>query len=69
MPMMLRANASNGVKACNDWGIKHFGCLAHSLHLVVAPFLLGKSKSKKEVDHTADQIVDKHEEDPEPKCQ
>ena len=41
--MMLRDNASNGKKACNDWNIKHFGCIAHSIHLIVGPFLIEKS--------------------------
>ena len=40
---LLRDNASNGKKVCNDWNIKHFGCIAHSIHLVVGPFLIEKS--------------------------
>ena len=27
LSMMLRDNASNGIKACRDWGIKSFGCI------------------------------------------
>ena len=42
--MMLRDSGSNMVKACVDWGIPHFPCIGHSLHLVVGPFLLEKKK-------------------------
>ena len=28
------------VKACEDWDIKHFPCIGHSMHLLVGPFLL-----------------------------
>jgi len=35
MMMMLRDHASNAIKACHDWGIPHFGCIGHTLHLVV----------------------------------
>ena len=41
---MLRDSGSNMVKACVDWGIPHFPCIGHSLHLVVSPFLLQKKK-------------------------
>ena len=43
--MMLRDSGSNMVKACEDWGIDHFPCIGHSLHLVVGPFLLEKKKT------------------------
>ncbi|GAX15901.1 hypothetical protein FisN_2Lu388 [Fistulifera solaris] len=46
--MVLRDNASNGVKACNDWGVSHFGCVAHCLHLIVGPFLLCSKKEDDE---------------------
>lgn len=49
LAMLLRDNASNGVKACNDWGIPHFGCVAHCLHLIVGPFLLCSKKEEEEV--------------------
>lgn len=52
--MLLRDNASNGVKACNDWGIPNFGCVAHCLHLIVGPFLLC---SKKEEDEVRDAVA------------
>jgi hypothetical protein len=42
--MMLRGSGSNMVKACQDWGIPHFPCIGHSLHLVVGPFLLQKKE-------------------------
>lgn len=56
LSMMLRDNASNGVKACNDWGIKHFGCIAHCIHLVVGPFVLeerGNHLNAAELDEVA----------------
>jgi hypothetical protein len=49
LAMLLRDNASNGVKACRDMQINHFGCIGHGLHLVVGPFLL-KKKKKNEMD-------------------
>ena len=45
--MMLRDSGSNMVKACEDWGIPHFPCIGHSLHLVVGPFLLEKKDKDK----------------------
>ena len=44
LSMMMRDNASNGVKACNDLGIRHFGCIGHSIHLVIGPFVIEKKK-------------------------
>ncbi|TYZ68157.1 hypothetical protein PybrP1_005108 [[Pythium] brassicae (nom. inval.)] len=38
--LVLRGNGSKMVKACDDWGVAHFGCIGHCLHLVVGPFLL-----------------------------
>ena len=32
--MMLHDSGSNMVKACRDWGIDHFACIGHSLHLL-----------------------------------
>lgn len=49
LTMLLRDNASNAVKACNDWGISHFGCVSHCLHLIVGPFLLCSKKEEAEV--------------------
>ena len=40
--MMLRDNASNAIKACRDWGIPHFGCIGHTLHLIVGPLFVHK---------------------------
>lgn len=50
LTMMLRDSGSNMVKACEDWGVPHFPCIGHSLHLVVGPFLL-IPKKKKEANH------------------
>jgi len=44
LTMMLRDSGSNMVKACQDWGVPHFPCIGHSLHLVVGPFLLQKKE-------------------------
>ena len=30
------------MKACNNLGIRHFGCIGHSIHLVIGPFVLEK---------------------------
>ena len=44
--MMLHDSGSNMVKACRDWGIDHFACIGHSLHLVIGPFLVKKKKTQ-----------------------
>ncbi|CEG38084.1 Ribonuclease H-like domain [Plasmopara halstedii] len=44
---IIRDNGANIVKACNDLEVDHFGCVAHSLHLVVSGAL---SKSWEEVE-------------------
>jgi len=53
LSLMLRDGASNGKRACEDWGIKHMSCINHSLHLVVGPFLLFKRKNKDDGDDDA----------------
>ena len=53
--MMTRDNSSNIVKACNDWKISRFGCIQHSLHLVVGPlFVLTRNTKTDEVVDTLD---------------
>jgi hypothetical protein len=47
LTMMLQDSGSNMVKACTDWGIPHFPCIGHSLHLVVGPFLILSKKIEK----------------------
>jgi len=42
--MMMRDNASNSVKACNDLGISYFGCIGHLIHLVIGQFVIEKKK-------------------------
>jgi hypothetical protein len=42
LALLLRDNASNGIKACNEMMINHFGCIGHGLHLLVGPFLIPK---------------------------
>jgi len=42
--LMLRDNASNAKKACSDWGIESFGCIDHSLHLIVGPLFAQKNQ-------------------------
>ena len=39
---MLRDNAANGSAACNMMGVPSFGCIPHSMHLVLAPLLFPK---------------------------
>ena len=46
LSVMARVDGSNVVAACNLWGIEHIGCIGHSLHLVVNPFLQEKKKKK-----------------------
>ena len=46
--MLIRDNASNGKKACELFGVRDFGCIAHSLHLVTGPFLLQKKTQEEE---------------------
>ena len=50
LALLLRDNASNGVKACKDMNINHFGCIGHGLHLVVCPFLIEKKSRLTVVD-------------------
>jgi hypothetical protein len=40
--LMLRDNASNAVKACNDWNVKYFGCIGHTFHLILGPLFVKK---------------------------
>ena len=55
LAMMLRDSGSNMVKACVNWGISHFPCIGHSLHLVVGPFLReNKKKSTKDNEDKAE---------------
>jgi hypothetical protein len=42
MTMMLRDNACNAIKACCNWGITHFGCIGHTLHLIVGALFVQK---------------------------
>lgn len=46
---IVRDNGSNVVKACDELGVDHLSCVAHSLHLVVSGAL---SKTRDEVDET-----------------
>ena len=71
--MMLRDNASNAIKACNEWGINSFGCIGHTLHLIVGPLFLQKKNSTNEEstcdncedidDNLLDNVVDYDEEE------
>jgi hypothetical protein len=56
---MLRDNASNAIKACRDWGISHFGCIGHSLHLIVGPLFVQRHSNSTEVNsETEESILD-----------
>ena len=59
LALLLRDNASNGIKACEDMEVPHFGCIGHSLHLVVGPFLLEKKKAQ----DTQESMVDDDDDD------
>jgi hypothetical protein len=41
---MLQDNVSNGVKACQQLKIQHFGCIGHFIHLVLGPFFIERPK-------------------------
>ena len=50
LSLVIRDNASNGVSACDKLKVRHFGCIGHSLHLVIGPFLIeNKKKNTEEV--------------------
>jgi zinc finger BED domain-containing protein 1 (E3 SUMO-protein ligase ZBED1) len=70
MTMIVRDNAANAVKACRDWGVKHFGCIRHTLHLMVGPLFVKKhdgTESSTDIDGSTldeeclDDIVDYNE--------
>jgi hypothetical protein len=42
--MMFRDSGSNMVNAGTDWGIPHFPCVGHCLHLIVGPLLVEEKK-------------------------
>ena len=58
LTVMARDNGSNIVAACNMWGIHHIGCIGHSLHLVVNPFL---QKKKEEEDSNGEENDDNYD--------
>ena len=63
MVMMLRDNASNGIKACELFDIRSFGCIGHGFHLITGPFLLRKKKKGiEEDDDDDDDDVDDNQE-------
>ncbi|KAF4031496.1 hypothetical protein GN244_ATG16664 [Phytophthora infestans] len=55
---VVRDNGANIVKACHELGVDHFGCMAHSLHLVVSGAL---AKTKAEVMDESNGDVDEQE--------
>jgi hypothetical protein len=61
--MMLRDNASNVKKACDDLGIKSFGCIGHTLHLIVGPLFIQKNSSTNEDEDLLDDTVDYDDEE------
>jgi hypothetical protein len=70
MTMMLRDNASNVIKVCQDWEIPHFGCIGHTLHLIVSPLFVQKrgtgtsiNDDNNNCNEQLDDIVDYDEED------
>jgi hypothetical protein len=63
LTMMMRDNASYGIKACNNWGIRHFGCIGHSIHLVIGLFLIEKHKKKAKASAAQDDCADDIDDD------
>jgi len=53
--LMSRDNGSNIVKACRDWGIQHFGCIGHCLHLIVGPLFIGRDSNNND---EAESLID-----------
>ena len=45
LTLMLRDNASNAIRACDIWQIPHFGCIGHTLHLIVGPLFVDKNST------------------------
>lgn len=65
--LMLRDNASNAIRACEDWGIESFGCIGHSLHLIVGPLFVQKNHGSNDnnvevlddvVDYDNDEVIE-----------
>ena len=59
MSLLLRENDSNGIEDREETKAPHFGCIGHSLHLVVGPLLLEKSKKRR----NEEEFVKENEED------
>ena len=55
--LLLRDNASNATKACNDFEIESFGCIGHSLHLIVGPLFVPKNNGINN-EEVIDDVVD-----------
>ena len=59
LAMMLRDNASNVIKACRDWGIEHFGCIGHTLHLIVGPLFI-ETRTSRDAEQTLNATSDEN---------
>ena len=44
LSLLIRDNASNATRACKNMGVRHYGCIGHSLHLGIGPFLIENKK-------------------------
>ena len=57
--LLLRDNASNATKACNAFDVESFGCIGHSLHLIVGPLFVPKNNgSNDNNEEILDDVVD-----------
>jgi hypothetical protein len=61
MTMMVRDNSANVVKACKVWGVSHFGCVGHTLHLIVGPLFVHKNYDLAVITNDADADADAEE--------
>lgn len=56
LSIFLRDNASNGTKAMQEMKVKHMGCIAHSINLVICALLFGKlEKQDENYDETSEE--------------
>ncbi len=57
MVLTVRDNVSNGALATRLLDVESFGCIAHSLHLVLAPLFFPKRKRRAAIESCDDDIV------------
>ncbi len=57
MVLVVRCNTSNGALATRLLDVESFGCIAHSLHLLLAPLFFPKRKRRAAIEGCNDDIV------------